>query len=288
MAKAAFLLLLASAAAGAQIPLLIVDGHNNHDWKATTPAMKMMLEQTGLFRVDVATAPPGAAEMQSFRPRFASYRAVLLNYTDYPNADLWPAETMNDLEQYMRHGGGLIIVHAAASGFGQWREFNRMIGVGGWGGRDEKSGPVIRFRDGKFVRDMTPGKAGHHGKQHAFQVTARDPQHPILKGLPPVWQHATDEFYDSLRGPAENMDILATGFTSKEFGGTGENEPVLFTVRYHQGRVFHTILGHHVEAMRCVGFIATLQRGAEWVATGRVTQKAPPDFPGPGTVSLRP
>lgn len=287
MVKAALFLLLAAGAQAARIPVLIVDGHNNHEWKATTPAMKAMLEQTGLFRVDVATAPPGAEEMKTFRPEFAKYRVVLLNYTDYPNADLWPGETMADFERYMQRGGGMVIVHAAASGFGQWQEFNRMIGVGGWGGRDEKSGPVIRFRDGKFVRDMSPAKAGHHGKQHEFQVTARDPNHPILKGLPPVWMHAKDEFYDTLRGPAENMNVLATGFTSKEMGGTGENEPVLFTVRYHKGRVFHTILGHHVEAMRCVGFITTLQRGTEWAASGRVTQKAPPDFPTADKISIR-
>jgi hypothetical protein len=39
--------------------------------------------------------------------------------------------------------------------------------------------------------------------------------------------------------------------------------------------------------MRCVGFIATLQRGAEWAATGKVTQKVPADFPRGGRVSLR-
>jgi type 1 glutamine amidotransferase len=146
---------------------------------------------------------------------------------------------------------------------------------------------MIRFRDGQFVRDMTPKPAGHHGAQHAFQVVARQPDHPILKGLPPVWMHAKDEFYDSLRGPAENLDVIATGFSAAETGGTGENEPVLMTVRYGKGRTFHTILGHHVDAMRCVGFITTLQRGTEWAATGRVTQKVPPDFPGENEVKVR-
>jgi hypothetical protein len=194
---------------------------------------------------------------------------------------------MADLDKYMRRGGGLVVVHAADSGFGSWPEFNRMSGVGGWGGRDEKTGPMIRFRDGKFVRDMTPKPAGHHGAQHAFQVAARQPDHPILKGLPPVWMHAQDEFYDSLGGTAENLDVLATGLSAKETGGTGENEPILMTVRYEKGRTFHTILGHHVEAMRCVGFIVTLQRGTEWAATGVVTQKVPDDFPGENEAKVR-
>jgi type 1 glutamine amidotransferase len=51
--------------------------------------------------------------------------------------------------------------------------------------------------------------------------------------------------------------------------------------------VFHTTLGHDVAAMQCVGFIATLQRGAEWAATGNVTQKVPNDFPTADRVSLR-
>ena len=53
-------------------------------------------------------------------------------------------------------------------------------------------------------------------------------------------------------------------------------------IRYGKGRVFHTTLGHDVAAMQCVGFIVTLQRGAEWAATGRVacrfhpTSRPPP------------
>jgi hypothetical protein len=40
-------------------------------------------------------------------------------------------------------------------------------------------------------------------------------------------------------------------------------------------------------ALSCVGFITTLRRGAEWAATGRVTQKLPKDFPTANTVSYR-
>jgi type 1 glutamine amidotransferase len=51
------------------------------------------------------------------------------------------------------------------------------------------------------------------------------------------------------------------------------------TINYGQGRVFHTALGHAMEAIKCVGFAVTLQRGAEWAATGQVTQKVPDNFP---------
>jgi hypothetical protein len=43
--------------------------------------------------------------------------------------------------------------------------------------------------------------------------------------------------------------------------------------------VFHTVLGHADYSMKCIGFATTLQRGAEWAATGKVTIPVPEDFP---------
>jgi hypothetical protein len=66
---------------------------------------------------------------------------------------------------------------------------------------------------------------------------------------------------------------------------------MLMTISYGKGRIFHTALGHADEgggpAMECVGFIVTFQRGAEWAATGTVTQKIPFDFPNIAASSLR-
>ena len=115
----------------------------------------------------------------------------------------------------------------------------------------------------------------------------RDMAHPIAKGMPTQWMHNTDELYDSLRGPARNIHLLGTAFSDPATNGTGDHELILFTVKYGKGRIFHTTLGHDTEAMRSVGFIVTLQRGAEWAATGKVTQKLPPDFPTATAVSLR-
>jgi type 1 glutamine amidotransferase len=83
------------------------------------------------------------------------------------------------------------------------------------------------------------------------------------------------------------VTLLATAFSEPATGGTGEHEPILLTVRYGKGRIFHTMLGHDLEAMRCVGFITTLQRGAEWAASGKVTQAVPRDFPTASKVSIR-
>jgi uncharacterized protein len=109
-----------------------------------------------------------------------------------------------------------------------------------------------------------------------------------MKGLPAKWMHAQDELYDSLRGPAQNMTVLATAFSEKSTGGTDKHEPLLMTLTYGKGRIFHTALGHYTDGVRCVGFIVTLQRGAEWAVTGKVKQKVPANFPDATTVKQIP
>ena len=120
-------------------------------------------------------------------------------------------------------------------------------------------------------------------KQWEFPVVIRNGQHPITKGMPVEWLHAKDELYDQLRGPAKNMEILATA----ESQVTNRHEPMIFTVRYNKGRVFHTPMGHAVYSQECVGFITTLLRGTEWAATGKVTIPVPDDFPTAEKISSR-
>jgi len=273
-AFALFLSLPSLAGAAPVLKALIIDGQNNHNWKATTPILKETLEKSGIFTVDVATTPAKGTE--DFRPKFADYAVVVSNY----NGQAWPRETRENFVTFVKNGGGLVIVHAADNSFPNWPEYNEMIGLGGWGGRTEKDGPYIRFTEGKVVRDESRGNGGSHGAKHEFIVQAADPEHPIMKGLPSAWRHTSDELYDRLRGPAKNLNLLAYANSAKSTGGTGLNEPILFTIAYGKGRVFHTTLGHDTVSMQCVGFKTTLNRGTEWAATGKVTQSVPAEFPG--------
>jgi hypothetical protein len=262
-----------------KIRVVILDGQNNHNWRATTPLLKTELEQCGRFSVDVASQmKPGEQSPTAtvdFPPDLSRYDVVLSNYNGNP----WPKDFQADLEQRLREGKiALVIVHAANNAFGDWRAWNEMIGLG-WRGNDFGD-RLILGADGKEVRlPRGKGPGAGHGAAHPFLVTLRDAEHPVTRGMPREWLHAQDELYHGLRGPADNIHLLATAYSDKGKGGTGEHEPMMWTVAYGKGRVFHTPMGHDLTAMRCLGFVATLQRGTEWAATGKVTLPLPESFP---------
>ncbi|WP_346860126.1 ThuA domain-containing protein [uncultured Draconibacterium sp.] len=295
-------LILASNIEAKKIKVLIVDGQNNHQvWPKSTIMMKQYLEETGLFKVDVdrtiftwnaerekAFLPlAGVGETQDlkepktdpdFAPNFKKYDVVISNF-GWKAAD-WPANTQKALEDYMEAGGGFVSVHAADNSFPEWEEYNKMIGLGGWGGRNENNGPYVYYtNEGELKHDHTPGDAGSHGPQHIIPITIRVPDHPITKGMPKIWLTAKDECYAKLRGPGENMVILATGKDMSGKAPTDRHEPMLMVLTYGKGRIFHTTLGHDDYSCESVGFIISLLRGVEWAATGKVTIPVPDDFP---------
>ena len=228
--------------------------------------------------------------MSGFCPDFSAYDVVVLDY----NGDRWPEGTDAAFLDYVNGGGGVIVYHAADNAFSGWEEFNKVIALGGWEGRNENSGPYYYLVDGKPVLDTAPGPGGSHGQQHEYPMNSRHKEHPIVKGLPEKWMHAQDELYDRMRGPANIKDLLYTSFSDTSLGGSGREEPLVFTVDYGKARIFHIMIGHcgptaeENPAMQCAGFQTLLLRGAEWAATGEVTQPVPSDFPSADAVSLRP
>lgn len=291
-----------SSMAAGKIKVMLLTGQSNkyHSWQATAEAIRSALDSAGIFETETVTSPPLGSGMSGFKPDFENYDVVALAY----DGTEWAEATEKAFESYMKNGGGLVSVHGSNNSFAYWPEFNEMIGVGGWGGpnlydpplyqgepdkqsnRNEDWGPRVYWEGCKAVYDNKPGGA-HHPQKHDFLITVRNPDHPITRGLPEMWLQSHDEVYSDLRGPAKNMTILATGFADPSLkNASPHNEPMLFTVDYGKGRVFHTTLGHigareeaDVLSVRNVGFITTLQRGAEWAATGEVTQTVPEDFP---------
>ena len=271
------------------IKVLIVTGQNSaHNWAASYPILQNYLNESGLFSADVAISPKRGEDMSGFAPNFSAYQAVVLDY----EGDSWSDATKTAFLDYVKKGGGVVVYHSANNSFPKWKEYNEIIGLGGWGGRNEKDGPYVYFKDGKEVRDKSPGHGGSHGDAHEFTIDVRNAEHPITNGLPASWWHAKDELYDRLRGPALNMNVLATAYSDKSNGGTGRDEPVLMTINWGKGRIFHTVLGHVgdnellPQSMISSSFVVTFLRGTEWAATGKVTQKVPADFPKTDKMSM--
>ncbi|MDR1332197.1 MAG: ThuA domain-containing protein [Tannerella sp.] len=271
------------------VKALLITGQNNHNWAVSHVVIKQILENSGLFAVDFAVSPAKGGDMSGFVLDFKPYKLVIVDY----NGDAWPEETNRRFLEFVNGGGGVIIYHAADNSFTNWEEFNRICALGGWGGRNEKSGPWVYWKDGQLVRDTSPGNGGSHGRQHEYVLNGRSQDHPVMKGLPAKWRHAQDELYDRMRGPGDIDALLCTAYSDPATNGSGREEPLVFTVRYGEGRIFHTMLGHagptvdDNPAMQCTGFQVLLLRGAEWAATGKVTQNVPADFPTETQVSMR-
>ncbi len=307
-----------------KLKALIIDGENSHGiWPKSTFMIKSYLEETGLFDVDIKRKKylwigPHHNEVKEtdniqeliniypfedgiertvldstrfdadFNPNFDEYD-VVINNLGWKSSE-WPDKTKQNFENYMTNGGGLVVIHSANNAWGQWEEYNKMIGLGGWGGRTIESGPYVYYdNENKCITDTSKGPCASHGPQHNYIIKTRAPEHPIMKGLPLEWLHNKDELYERLRGPAENMTILATAYSDSKYSKkmTNRHEPLLMAINYGKGRTFHTALGHMDYSMECVGFITTLQRGTEWAATGKVTQPIPEDFPSVKATRIR-
>lgn len=268
---------------------LVVSGQNNHNWQVSHRVLRLILDRSGLFDVDIALTPEAGGDMSDFKPDFAKYDVVVLDY----NGDRWSDETDDAFLRYVRKGGGVVVYHAADNAFADWPEFNEIIALGGWEGRNETSGPYYYLLNDIPVLDNGAGPGGSHGAQREYPMHCRKADHPVTKGLPDNWMHARDEMYDRMRGPANIRDLLYSGYADDKTGGSGREEPLVFTVDYGKARIFHIMLGHcgpSVEdnpAMQCAGFQTLLLRGAEWAATGKVKQSVPSDFPTAESVSMR-
>ena len=260
-------IILPLAQAAQPIKTLLITGQDgSHYWRGASQSIEKILENSGLFEVDMLVTPDFGEDINRFEPSFKGYSLVIINY----GGATWKPSVRKAFEKYVSDGGGVVVLHSSIIPMEDWPAYNEMTALGAWNGRDERWGPFVYWKDGQYVYDYSPGYAGYHGLQHETIIDTRAPGHPIMQGLPPRWE------------------ILAT------IEENGRHEPIMWTVRYGKGRVFVDVLGHcgndpeMIYSILCTGYQVTLLRGAEWAATGTVTQPAPKDFPLEDTYTLRP
>jgi hypothetical protein len=131
----------------APIRVLVIDGDADraHNWKLDSVVLKAELDETGLFQTEVMTAPAFVGgDFSNFKPDFTKYQVVVMNY----QADDWPESLKVPFEAFVKNGGGLVVTHCLDCSFPAWKEYNAMIGIGGFRGRTETAGPMWYMKDG--------------------------------------------------------------------------------------------------------------------------------------------
>ena len=251
LSAAIILALVISCKQGGQFKALIITGQSEHNWEASSAAVKQILDETGLFSSKIMVTPSKGEDMSGFKPEFSKFKLVVLDY----DGDAWPKETDDALMDYLNNGGGIVVFNS-------------------------KSDPGEAVSESVTI-----------SKRHTFEIRTRITDHPVTKGLPVRWLHPDDVIVQGLKPSGEDVRVLATAFSDTSLGGTGKAEPVLVAMNYGKGRIFSTLIGlpggEGDQALHCAGSIVTLQRGAEWAATGAVTQSVPSDFPTAAAVVLR-
>ncbi|SIN99109.1 ThuA domain-containing protein [Chitinophaga niabensis] len=267
------------------IPVLIIDGFSNHDWKQTSELTKRILEESGRFKVDIVTVVPDSA----WEPSFKKYAVVIQNTNNVFNLALrWPRNAELALEDYVRKGGSLYVLHSGNNAFPHWEGYNKMIGIG-W--RSRTTGYAIEIDSNKHIVRIPPGEGEGtgHGSRFNAVVQVLD-RHPVNKGYPARWKTASTEVYNYPRGPAENLTVLSFAYDSS---ATHKMWPVEWIVKYGKGHVYSSSMGHlwkgetYPLSYRCIGFQTTMIRVTEWLATGKVTYPVPANFPTADEISLR-
>lgn len=215
-----------------------------------------VLENSGLFDVDIQKGDSYG---------FTDYDVVVLNL----EKAAWSEEVIKDFETYVSNGGGLVLLGGSVSAFENWNGASRIFGI---------------ETDGRLRKSTQP---------YSYLIENADVEHPVTLGLQKRWLHSNDYMIYNTGSLKEGFEVLASAKADTAQGGNGMVLPVISSGTFGEGRIFNSTLGFapikdHVEALQCVGFITTLQRGAEWAATGVVSQEVPVDFPNAVSTHLWP
>jgi type 1 glutamine amidotransferase len=108
------------------------------------------------------------------------------------------------------------------------------------------------------------GTSGH-GPRSVFTAKIADQEHPITKGMTDF--ETDDELYAKLQG-----DTPIRVLVEADSDWSKKTEPLVFTLEYGKGRVFHEAFGHDGKAIKHAPVAQIIARGCEWAATGRVSK----------------
>jgi len=234
---------------GKSVKGLILTGnhHPAHLWEETTLVIKNVIEQDDRILVDVSTDITDV-----FQYDLQDYDFLVMNYCNWEDPDPLNERQKQTLLQYVENGGGLLFIHFANGAF--------HYSLPNAGDSDWPAHRALCRR----VWDHNADSG--HDAYGTFTVKATGYAHEITEGITTFT--TTDELYYNQKGE-EEIQVLLTA-PSKD---TGRDEPMAWVYEIDnknasKSRVFQTVLGHDVAALRTPEVQTIIRRAAAWVAEG--------------------
>lgn len=222
----------------APIKVLLITGDDVgvHPWREMSETTREILVGTGKFDVRVSEDPLILESATALN----NYDVIVFTIYAMKQKEL-PAGAQENLLNFVKGGKGFFVQHLASASFPTWEEFGNLCGR-------------------KWVM-----KTSGHGPRSVFESKIVDKEHPITKGLSDFT--TDDELYAKLQGTGD-IHVLVTA----DSDWSNATEPLVFVKNYGQGRVVHNAYGHDRKALMTPNVQKIIARGAEWAATGKVTQ----------------
>lgn len=218
-------------AADGPVRVLLVTGvdYQGHLWKETSPALRAVLEEDKRLEVRIVDDLEFLASDILF-----DYDVVLLHFKNYDPPKRQEQVHVN-LTRYVEEGGGLVLFHFACGAFETWPGYLDLAG-----------------------RVWDKSKRAHDPRG-PFTVHILDGDHPVTRGLADF--EIEDELYTCLGGDRP-IHVVATARSKVD----DQDYPMAFVHSFGKGRVFHTVLGHDVTAIRAPGLDRLVQNASLWAA----------------------
>lgn len=182
------------------------------------------------------------AELTEDASRLEDLEGVAVVVLLQTNGTVLDAGQRTAFERWVRAGGSVVAIHAAANAERDWPFYAELLG-------------------GARFRNHPPGAA----QLQRATVTVTDREHPATAGLPRRWT-ITDELYNF--EPEPRARVLATLDEREydEFDGTAgaDPHPIAWWTRVGAGRSFYTALGHGGDAWADARYRRHVFGAIEW------------------------
>ena len=220
----------------AQIRVLLITGDdvNVHPWREMSETTREILVKTKKFDVKVCEDP----HILESETALKAYDVIVFTIFSR-RIKMLPGQAQENLLNFVKGGKGFFVQHLASASFAKWDEFGRLCG-----------------------RKWVMGTSGH-GPRSVFKANVVKKEHPITAGLEDF--DVDDELYAKLQGTGD-INVLVTA----DSDWSNNTEPLVFTLRYGQGRTVHNAFGHDRKALMTPNVQKIIARGVEWAATGKV------------------